>query len=102
MDSLTVKILVCPTCKDEAEKTNHLDLYSTYRSIIFGCQHSIEDLKREVDEQVAFAVGGKSRRPKVSPKIVKHSKIEFKDGKFHLKGDRLPLEKKIPEDLGKM
>ncbi|HEX4922173.1 MAG TPA: hypothetical protein VFV92_15720, partial [Candidatus Bathyarchaeia archaeon] len=50
-----VKILVCDSCRKEAEKTNHLDLYSTYRSIIFGCQHSIAQLKRDVDEEVESA-----------------------------------------------
>ena len=82
------------------ERTNHLDLYSTYRSIIFGCQHSIEDLKRDVEEQLELdQKGGRSKLPRVMPKIVKHSKIEYKDGRFQIKGDRVRLEKNIPEEL---
>ena len=56
-----------------------------------------------MEEQISLAnVGMEAPRRKVSPEIIKHSKIEFKDGKFKLKGDKLPLEKKIPEDLAKM
>ncbi len=33
-----------------------------------------------------------AQRPKISPKVVKHSKIEFKDGKFLVEGDRSSLE----------
>ncbi len=56
-----------------------------------------------MEEQVALAEGSSIvRRQKVAPKIIKHSKIEFKDGKFLVKGDKLPLEKKIPKDLANM
>jgi hypothetical protein len=50
-----IKVLVCDSCQRDAEKTNHLDLYSAYRSIIFGCKHSIEQLKKDVNEQVKLA-----------------------------------------------
>ena len=83
-----VKILVCDTCKREAERTNHLDLYSTYRSIIFGCQHSIEQLKRDVDEQVELARETESNAINAGrSRIVKHSKVEYKQGRFLIKDD---------------
>ncbi len=58
-----------------------------------------------MEEQIllAQAKGKKSRaRPGIAPKIIKHSRIEYKDGRFLVRGDKLPLEKKIPEDLSKM
>ena len=58
-----------------------------------------------MEEQVLLVQGreGKTRaRPKYAPEIVKHSKIEYKEGRFIIKGDKSALEKKIPEDLGKM
>jgi hypothetical protein len=58
-----------------------------------------------VEEQIllAQAKGEKTRaRPRIAPKIIKHSRIEYRDGRFQVKGDKLPLEKKIPEDLSKM
>lgn len=96
--------MVCAACKEEAERTNHLDLYSTYRSIIFGCEHSIEDLKRDVDEQVRLAqeMRGKQAGLGISPRVVKHSKIEFKEGRFLVTGDKLLPKKrslKTPSDL---
>ena len=58
-----------------------------------------------MEEQVLLAQTGRGKgrtRPKYAPTIIKHSKIEYKAGRFILKGDKPPLEKKIPEDLGKM
>ncbi len=81
--------MVCDACREEAEKTNRLDLYSTYRSIIFGCKHSIEDLKRDVEEQVRLTgnrEGDVEARAEYAPKVVKHSKVEYKKGRFVLKG----------------
>jgi len=43
-----MKILICDKCSEELKKTNHLDLCSTYRSIIYGCSHSIKDLDEEI------------------------------------------------------
>ncbi len=85
-----VKILVCNLCRRELEKTNHLDLYSTYRSIIFGCQHSIEQLKRDVDEQVKLAreMGDIRAGVRVTSNVIKHSKVEFKQGRFQVKSDK--------------
>ncbi len=62
-------------------------------------------MKRDVEEQVLLAQAGGEKgktRPRIAPKIIKHSKIVYKAGRFILKGDKPPLEKKIPEDLGKM
>ncbi len=58
-----------------------------------------------MEEQIllAQAKGQKNRaRPRVAPKIIKHSRIEYKDGRFLVRGDKPQLEKKIPEDLSKM
>lgn len=62
-------------------------------------------MKRDVEEQVLLAQAGGEKgktRPRIAPKIIKHSKVEYKAGRFIVKGDKPPLEKKIPEDLGKM
>ena len=58
-----------------------------------------------MEEQVLLAQTGRGKsrtRPKYAPTIVKHSKIGYKQGRFLIRGDKLPLEKKIPEDLDKM
>ena len=58
-----------------------------------------------MEEQVLLAQTGRGKgrtRPKYAPTIIKHSKIEYKEGRFLIKGDKPALEKKIPEALDKM
>ncbi len=57
-----------------------------------------------MEEEILSQVKGEraKTRPKVVPKIIKHSRIEYRDGRFLVKGDKLAFDKKIPEDLAKM
>jgi len=48
-----LKILICNKCIKSLKETNHLDLCSTWRSIIFGCIHSIAELDKDVMDEVS-------------------------------------------------
>lgn len=96
-----VQVLVCRECAKEAEKTNHVDLYGTYTSLLYGCKHAIRDIKRQVAEEVRHSKGRGPRTWKSKAlTVTKLAKLEFKDGKVILNGRRYPASKlKPPEDF---